>query len=55
MKNYGFKIYYLRESKKEIEYKSFLVYENEIKSEIVDFSNLEFSRYDEIDILFIRT
>jgi FkbM family methyltransferase len=55
MKNLGFKIYYLHEPKKEIDFKSFLVYENEIKSEITNLKNLEFSRYDEIDLLFIRT
>jgi FkbM family methyltransferase len=50
----GFRAYYIKEPRKPIDAKSFKIYENEIKKQIPSIKNLGFSRYDEVDVLFVR-
>ena len=54
LKKLGFYAYYLKEPRKPIDVKSQSDYEKLVKKPITDFDNLGFSRYDEVDILFVR-
>lgn len=50
----GFNAYYLKEPRKPIDVKSFKIYESEIKKQIPSIKSLGFSRFDEVDVLFVR-
>ena len=54
LSNLGLDAYYLKEPKKTLDVKSNTEYETNIKFSLNDFKNPGFSKFDEVDLLFIR-
>lgn len=54
MTELGFTIYYLKEPTNVINVKDELSYHKYVKKRIDDFTKFKFSKYDEVDLLFIR-
>jgi len=54
MIDFGFSLYYIEEPKKMSDVESNIFYSQKIKKLISDFHNIRVSKFDEMDILFIR-